>query len=92
MIGWVGHELQWRGQLPEYGRREQDVEAVYRRADRDEAMRILERYRVSYVFVGTLERDKYGPGLDDRLGRWLRPVFRSGETVVYAVPRSEELS
>src|SRR5581483_5372822 len=33
VIGWIGHELQWRGQLDEYNRRQQDVETLYRRGD-----------------------------------------------------------
>jgi YYY domain-containing protein len=89
VLGWVGHELQWRGQLAEYGRRQQDVETVYRRATAEEALPILQRYRVGYVFVGTLEREKYGFGIDEQLGRWLTPVFRRENTVVYAVPPEE---
>ena len=26
LIGWVGHELQWRGERPEFGRRQQAVD------------------------------------------------------------------
>jgi YYY domain-containing protein len=90
VLGWVGHELQWRGHLDEYSRRQQDVEAVYQSAERDEALRILGRYRVSYVFVGSLEQQKYGPQADERLGRWLVPVFRHENTTIYAVPREDQ--
>jgi YYY domain-containing protein len=86
VIGWVGHELQWRGFLEEYVRRQQDIDAVYRRADRDEGMRIMERYDVSYVIFGSLEQERYGRQ-EDRLASWLRPVFREQGTTVFAVPR-----
>jgi len=87
VLGWVGHELQWRGQLDEYNRRQQDVAAVYQRGDAVEGMQILNRYRVRYVFVGSLERQKYGSQIDQRLGEWLTPVFRTEGATVYGVPR-----
>jgi uncharacterized membrane protein len=86
VIGWIGHELQWRGQLDEYNRRQQDVEAIYRRADREQTMRLLERYQVRYVFAGSLEREKYGRQVDERLGQWLPAAFRHEGTTVYEVP------
>ena len=92
LLGWVGHELQWRGQLDEYNRRQQDVDAVYQRAERDDALQILNRYRVRYVFVGSLEREKYGRQTEERLARWLTPVFRREDAVVFAVPREGEQS
>jgi YYY domain-containing protein len=86
VLGWIGHELQWRGQLDEYNRRQQDVDTVYRRADPTEGMRLLDHYRVSYVFVGSLERERYGAQVAQRLERWLTPVFRAEGAVVFAVP------
>jgi YYY domain-containing protein len=90
VLGWVGHELQWRGQLEEYGRRQQDIETVYRQGNAEVVLPILERYRVSYVFVGTLEREKYGVQVDQALGRWLTPVFRRESTVIFEVPRADD--
>ena len=92
VLGWVGHELQWRGQLDEFGRRQRDVEAIYQRAEPAEALRILNLYRVRYVFVGSLEREKYGPQVEERLAHWLTPAFRRERTTVFAVPSGEEAS
>jgi YYY domain-containing protein len=86
VLGWVGHQLQWRGQSDEYNRRQQDVDLVYRRGEREESLRILRRYQVRYVFVGSLERDKYGGQVEDRLARWLSPVFRREGAAVLMVP------
>jgi YYY domain-containing protein len=91
VLGWPGHESQWRGPLPELGQREQDVERVYRQADREQALQILERYGVDFVFVGSLEREKYGRSVD-RLSDWLSPVFRLDQTVVFAVPAGADAS
>ena len=35
VLGWAGHELQWRGPLPELGTREADMNALYRDAAAD---------------------------------------------------------
>jgi uncharacterized membrane protein len=90
VVGWIGHELQWRGPLDEYGRRQDDVEALYSKADPEEGPRILDRYRARFVFVGSLERERYGNQVAERLGRWLTPAFQREGTVVFAVPRQEQ--
>ena len=59
LLGWGGHELQWRGNYDEPGRREPDIERAYQSMDTDEVKTILEQYDVTYVYVGQLERDKY---------------------------------
>jgi YYY domain-containing protein len=89
VIGWIGHELQWRGQLDEYARREQDVAAIYQRGSPSDVLRLLRQYRVEYVFVGSLEREKYGPAVDQRLAQLLSPVYQQDGAVVYALPREE---
>ena len=82
VLAWGGHEVQW-GHDPD-GRGEA-VGQIYRTRDLRLAARLLARYDVRYVFVGSLEkRDYAGPGLAkfDRLGRL---VFRARGTSVYRV-------
>ena len=85
LIGWVGHELQWRGEQPEFGRRQQAVDTVYRATTREEIARVAELYRIRYVFFGTLERAKYGPEAQDRLDRLLPVAYSRGGTTIYLV-------
>jgi YYY domain-containing protein len=92
ILGWIGHQLQWRGQLDEFDRRQRDVDSLYSRADREEVMRVLHRYRARFVFVGSLERERYGDQVIPRLGQWLSPAFQSEGTTVFAVPEREERS
>ena len=91
IMGWVGHELQWRGERPEIGRRQGDVDAIYRASTREELLDRAGPYRARYVFFGGLERDRYGPETRQRLGTFLSVAFARGETVVYAVP-SEQIA
>jgi YYY domain-containing protein len=85
LIGWVGHELQWRGERPDYGQRQQAVDTVYRATTRDEIMRVAEMYRVRYVFFGSLERAKYGPDAQHRLDRLLPVAYSRAGTTIYLV-------
>jgi uncharacterized membrane protein len=59
VMGWPGHESQWRGSLyPQLaGTREQDVREIYNTPNVLAAQELLNRYGVTYVFVGTLERN-----------------------------------
>jgi YYY domain-containing protein len=82
VLGWAGHELQW-GHDP--GRRASEVTTLYQTRDLDLSRKLLERYGVRYVFVGSLERRQY-PAVGLVKFRQLgRIVFRSGPTVVYDV-------
>ena len=56
IIGWTGHERQWRGGQPillnEIGRRVQDVQAFY--SDPTDSA-LLDRYGVTLLYVGSFE-------------------------------------
>ena len=82
VLGWAGHELQW-GHDP--GSRGADVNRLYETRSTATARRLLRRYGVRYVFVGSLERALYPPGGLRKFGRLGTPAFRSGSTVVYRV-------
>ena len=82
VITWPGHGAQWGHDA---GTRIADVQRLYATPDVAVARRLLERYGVRYVFVGSLERrDNPAASLEkfDRLGT---VAFRSGQTRVYAI-------
>ncbi|HLF04157.1 MAG TPA: DUF2298 domain-containing protein [Dehalococcoidia bacterium] len=83
ILGWPGHELQWRGDGRVFAGREQDVARIYQSDDLMEVRRLLDQYRVRYVYLGSRERARYG---DSPLGRFdglLRTVFAQGNVIVY---------
>jgi YYY domain-containing protein len=83
VLGWVGHELQWRGPRPELGQRQDDLARLYRDGSMDEVRLILERYNVQYVVVGNAERAAYGDGVDGRFIGTLPVAFRSGDVTIF---------
>jgi uncharacterized membrane protein len=85
VLGWPGHEDQWRGDSEEQGSRKQDVERLYETNDWEEARSILDQYDIRYVVIGTLERSTYRVyELNFQVN--LIPVFRSGNVIIYQVP------
>ena len=84
VLGWSGHEYQWRGSREEQAQREGDIEAIFSGTDTGEALRLLEEYEVKYVIVGALERSRYPASGLSKLASVLTPVFEAGSTSVYA--------
>ncbi len=87
LLGWPGHEAQWRGSDRLFRGRDRDVDAIYAGRDPVRLQALLARYRVRYVYFGEPERARYGPAAEEWLGRHLRPVFRQGGVVIFEVPR-----
>jgi len=87
VLGWPGHEDQWRGGREEMGTRETDIPILYNTRSWDEARRIIAEYNIRYIFVGELERNAYRVN-DDLFEQNLARAFESGPTRVYEVPAS----
>jgi YYY domain-containing protein len=85
VMGWAGHEVQWRPGNPEIGTRQHDVCALYTTNNLGTAEQLLHKYNVRYVFVGTQERqpcENRPPSLT-KFGRLMHIAYRSGSTIVY---------
>jgi len=63
IVGWDWHQRQQRAVLPGslVTNRIQDVSSLYSTPNIEEAQNILNKYDVSYVYVGELERNYYRP-------------------------------
>lgn len=59
VLGWPGHESQWRGGAEEMGTREMDLELLYTVPDWETAQVIIDRYKIRYVYVGMMEQGSY---------------------------------
>ena len=84
LLGWPGHESQWRGGYEEQGSRQGDVEMLYATKDWQIASAIIARYHIRYIFVGGLERGK--PLQEEKFQSHLRVAFQQGTVTIYAVP------
>lgn len=91
VLGWPGHESQWRGGGTEMGSRQTDVERLYCARDWIEAEAVIMQYNIRYIFVGDLERSTYtrdacGTGLmEEKFSLNLTEAYRQGDVVIYEV-------
>jgi uncharacterized membrane protein len=88
LLGWIGHELQWRGPQNEFDRRKQTVEAIYRTADPATLLVVLQGLKLEYVYVGRMEVEKYGPAVRDRFEGRMDVVYRGGDVTIYRLPQT----
>jgi len=59
VIGWQANEIMWGRTWDEVGERCGDVEMIYNTLDNDQALELLRKYDVEYIYIGTLEREAY---------------------------------
>jgi YYY domain-containing protein len=83
VLGWAGHEHQWRGSYEEQARREPDVERLYSGLDVAETLTLLDRYDISYVYVGSVERERYPAAGLDKFERIMDVVYDTGRVTIY---------
>ena len=82
VLGWTGHESQWRGGAKEMGSRETDVATLYKTSDWKTARAILDEYHIRYVFIDDLERSTYHVNAV-KFQNNLKPVFQQGSVIIY---------
>jgi YYY domain-containing protein len=83
VLGWAGHELQWRGSTPEPGIREPDVETLYTSRVWSETEALLDKYGIEYVVAGPLELSTYGHVTAVKFDRALDTVFETDGARIY---------
>lgn len=80
--GWYVHEWLWRGNTLALNWQKQMIDAVYTSVDEAQVRGVLEKYQVSYIFIGQMEWERY-PNLNLELLRGLgEVVFDDGAMVV----------
>ena len=85
LLGWAGHEGQWRGNYDVQGAREPDIATIYNTLDIEQALTLLNNYGITYVYVGPLERSEYDPRGLDKLGRFMEAVYQNDGVVIYKI-------
>ncbi|MGD0707221.1 MAG: DUF2298 domain-containing protein [Anaerolineaceae bacterium] len=85
VLGWTGHESQWRGGEKEKGNREADIELLYRTNDWPTALAILQKYDIRYVYVGDLEHSTYHVVVS-KFQEHLSVAYQNTSVTIYQVP------
>jgi len=91
VLGWPGHEVQWRGDATGWESRESDVNRIYATTDVNEARELLRKYGVTYVYVGSLERNartadnkaRYDATALGKFATFMDVVYQKGSVTIY---------
>ena len=97
IVGWPFHELQWRGNLPELEIWESwlDMDRIYEMTDRTNALALLKKHNVRYVFVGQAENGsrslfsdqrefkKYSPEALAKFGDFMKTIYADSAHNIY---------
>jgi YYY domain-containing protein len=59
VIGWTTHEWFWGRDYEEIKTRLEDVNSIYSTGNIKKALELMNKYKVSYVYIGQLERQMY---------------------------------
>jgi len=98
VLGWAGHEGQWRGSYDEQGKREPDIATIYTTSDGQTMLDLLHKWKVDYVILGLPElayiqhvcsQSASGCTPSTALRKFsqvLQPAFNQGQVTIYKVP------
>ena len=84
VLGWVGHEAQWRGGYEEIGNRQADIRELYSTGKWERAQAIIDMYNIRYIVVGNTERNTYKMD-QSKFDAHLVKVFDSQTVDIYEV-------
>lgn len=85
VLGWPGHEMQWRGGAAEMGSRQADLQTLYETNDWFTAKKILDQYGVRYIVLGNMERSTYAVE-ETKFVENLTVILEQSGTTLYAYP------
>jgi YYY domain-containing protein len=85
LLQWPGHQLQWRGTSEPQTGRPEDLQKLYQSTDPAEVSAIIQKYGITFVYLGGAERAKYEPIALPDMGDLFEPAFEHGEVTVYRV-------
>jgi len=90
ILGSPHHELQWRGSADGFWEREHDINLIYESVDIGQVEALLEKYDVTYVYVGDLERQQYGAAAGEKFADFMDVVFENEGVTIYQVRGDSE--
>ncbi len=85
VLGWTVHEWLWRGTYDIPAPRINEVKTLYETSDLSAAKTLLKKYNAQYVYVGTLEFQKY-PNLNEVKFQQLgHIIYQHGTVRIYKI-------
>jgi YYY domain-containing protein len=85
VLGWTVHEWLWRGTYDIPAPRIPEIKTMYESQNLKDTKILLNKYKVSFVFVGSLEWQKY-PNLNEEKFKILgKIIYQKGDTKIFEI-------
>ena len=88
VLGWTVHEWLWRGTYDIPAPRIKDVKDLYESSDPVLTNKLIKKYKISLVYIGDLERQKYQVK-EEKFAKVGKLIFTSGNTKIYKINYSQ---
>ena len=85
ILGSPGKERLWRGSDILFRGRVEDIDRIYQNEDIGEVQKLLEKYGVTYVYVGAREREQYGGVVGERFAMFMDVAFKNEGVTIFKV-------
>lgn len=85
VLGWTVHEWLWRGSYDIPAPRIEEITTIYETTDPTIAKGLLAKYKVKYVFIGSLEMQKYPRLSEDKFKQIGKIIYQNGATKIYEI-------
>ncbi|MDZ4228501.1 MAG: DUF2298 domain-containing protein [Candidatus Levybacteria bacterium] len=85
VLGWTVHEWLWRGTYDILAPRIDEIALMYESDDLKETKNLLKKYKISFVFIGDLERQKYPKLNEKKLQSLGKIIYQKGNTKILEV-------
>ncbi len=85
ILGWVGHQLQWRSNHDEIFDREMDIDTFYMSNDSKEIINIINKYSITMIIIGPNEIQKYNINSLDKLLHISEIIYKNNDYTLLRV-------
>ncbi|MBI5123478.1 hypothetical protein HZA75_06495 [Candidatus Roizmanbacteria bacterium] len=85
VLGWTVHEWLWRGTYDIPAPRIEEIKIIYETEDAKLAADLLKKYKIQYIFIGSLENEKYPKLSEDKFKKLGKLVFQKDNTKIYQI-------
>ena len=86
VLGWGNHEALWRDPTwKSITERTEEIRQMYESVNKAEILPLLQKYRVNYIYVGTLEQEIYHNAGIDAFAAYFKVVYHNPLITIYEV-------
>jgi len=87
LLGWRGHESQWRKDFTQAGEREPDIQSIYSSRNIEQTLALLDKYNIGYIYIGPRERAQYSLVDLSKFDAIADITFQQGSVAIYQTRR-----